>query len=106
MITQKHIINFFTKYFSWLLLISLLIYFLYLKPEPVVYSNEDKYLDSINSLKENIVKLDSLNKSLNYSYDSLNNVKQKIKIEYHEKFVFINSASASELDSIIRSNIK
>jgi hypothetical protein len=106
MITQSDITTFFSKYFPWILIISLLIYLFSKNPEPIVVLDTKKFEDSILVLNNQVLKLDSINKNLNISYDSLNNVKQQIKIEYREKIVFINSASANQLDSIIRSNIK
>lgn len=52
-------------------------------------------------------KVDSLLSSTSVLYaqvDSLAALKQKVKIQYREKYVYIDNATNKQLDSLIRSN--
>jgi len=49
---------------------------------------------------------DSIIVNLKSQYDSLSQVKQKTKIIYHEKLVYINSYTVYQLDSLIRAGFK
>ncbi len=52
-------------------------------------------------------KVDSLLTSTNALYvqvDSLTALKQKVKIQYREKYIYIDNATNKQLDSLIRSN--
>ena len=53
------------------------------------------------------LKVDSLLNQTSVLYaqvDSLSTLKQKIKIEYREKYIYIDNATNQQLDSLIRSN--
>ena len=52
-------------------------------------------------------KVDSLLTSTNALYvqvDSLTALKQKVKIQYREEYIYIDNATNKQLDSLIRSN--
>lgn len=100
----------------YILLGIILIMFLYIifrKPSEitkVITSTED--LENMIKAKEEenlllLQTIDSLNNnraSLYKQIDSLDKVKNKIKIEYREIYKYIDNATNHQLDSIIRAN--
>lgn len=75
-------------------------------PEPGTVESVTPLRDSIAQLKKQRLELESALISKNQAYDSLKNVKQTLKIKYHEEIKFVYTADPDELDSIIRSAIK
>lgn len=84
------------------------------KPSPVsdaykkeIQKLEKSILQKEKQIKELNMKTDSLtncNKALQFSYDSLKNTKNQIKIQYREIYRYIEHANNVQLDSIIRAN--
>lgn len=66
--------------------------------------NEKPYRDSIQIFQNKIKSLDSTNTTLKIKNDSLQSLKQQVKIIYNEKLVYLNDASTDELYKYIKSN--
>ena len=89
---------------NWLIVILLIAclylwwkYTQYTPTNITLYTDQIHKLDSANAISSREAE-DALHR-----YDSLALVKQKTKIIYLEKYIFVHTANIGELDSIIRS---
>jgi hypothetical protein len=83
-----------------ILVIIGLVFYVYTRPKPIDISPYEKKISTLDSLNSG---LQQSNLSLQYYYDSLEGVKQKVITKYVTTYIYIDSASITELDSIIRS---
>jgi len=91
--------------FMGLIIILLSTILIFRKPVEIITTFDDKpYKNSIAILLKANDILHIQNDSLTIEYYILEKKKRKIKIIYHDKYIFIKTASSSELDSIIRAN--
>ena len=63
----------------------------------------DKEIEN-NLLSQKIDSLLTNTSALYAQVDSLSTLKQKVKIQYREKYIYIDNATNQQLDSLIRSN--
>lgn len=99
---------------GWLLFVAFFImttiaYFSISSREKYIRKYEDQvlmYESLIKQTEEQKRANDSLITNLRVQYDSLSEVKRKVKIIYHEKLVYIDSYTVFQLDSLIRSGFK
>ena len=89
-----------------------MVYIILKEPEVNIITTDTSGLEQKikNKEQENLnlkIEIDSLTfslKDLSKQIDSLSLAKQKIKILYREKYVYIDKATNVQLDSLIRSN--
>jgi hypothetical protein len=91
-----------------LIIIGLIAYIIYKKPETIIKSDTEQRLrDSISLLQKQIDSSRVRQSRLQVSYDSLLNVEPRVIYVTREKIKFIfGAASPSQLDSIIRTKWK
>lgn len=88
------------------LIVAVLLFVYKPEPKPAKLFDIKPYQDSIKALEKANAELEQLSYEIQWKYDSLQIVKQQVKIIYREKYIFIDSADLNELDSIIRTTIR
>lgn len=71
------------------------------RPDPVSFDDKP-YRDSINVLLNINNALELTNDSLSQANLRLYQLKQKVHIKYYPQYIYVQSADASQLDSVIR----
>lgn len=89
-------------------ILILLAFIIFRKPEIIVTSDKEKVLrDSLTLMQREVDSSHVRQARIQNSYDSLLGIEPEIKYRTNEKIKFIfNTASPTELDSIIRTNWK
>jgi hypothetical protein len=90
-----------------LFIILVLLYIvIFRKPDPVIEPFDDsEQVQEIERLEAEVDSLNVLVGQNNSERDTIVEYKDRVKTIYREKYIYINTANASQLDSIIRAGL-